>query len=244
MDETKNAIFLITLRPNEIMLSFLNNFTKYNIYIIIDDNTVNYDYLNLKYKNIKIIQINNKSCIDSGFMNVNTLGKDLTRGFGWDKALYYYSINKQFKYVWFIEDDVFFNNEETLLNIDANYLNYDLLCNSSFDKGKLNEWLWNRIKINLPYPYYCGMMCACRMSVKMIECLKLYADKNKTLFFLEAAFPTIAKFNNLLCCRPDELITVTYNNPWKINDFNTKNIFHPVKKLEDHINLRKILNNK
>jgi hypothetical protein len=244
MEKSKNSIFLITLKPNEIMLSFLNDFKKYNIYIIIDDNSVNYGYLNLKYKNIKIIQISNKLCIDSGFINVNTLGKELTRGFGWDKALYYFSINKQFEYVWFIEEDVFFNNEETLLNIDAKYLNYDLLCNCSFHESKLNEWMWNRIKINLPYPYYSGMMCACRMSVKMIDCLKLYADKNKTLFFLEAAFPTIAKFNNLLCCRPDELATVTYRTVWTINDFNTKNVYHPVKKIHDHTILRKILKNK
>jgi hypothetical protein len=237
------AIFLITFKPNELMLDFLNNFTNYDVYIIIDDNSFNYGNLGLKYKNLKIIQMKKNLCINSGFMNVNTIGNIQTRGFGWDKALYYFSVNKQYEHVWFIEDDIFFNSEKTLLNIDSKYLDHDLLCNSSFDEAKLNEWVWNRIQINLPHPYYCGMMCACRMSTKMIECLKSYADKNKTLFFLEAMFPTIAKFDNLLCCRPDELITVTHRNVWNITDFTTNNVYHPVKKLEDHVKLRKMLDN-
>ena len=52
----KNAISLITYKPNEIMLEFFNRFTNYDVYIIIDDNTVNYSNLGNKYSNLKIIQ--------------------------------------------------------------------------------------------------------------------------------------------------------------------------------------------
>ena len=52
-----NCIFLICSKPNEIWLDFLSTFKIYDVYIIIDDNTNNYQQLVLKYTTIHFIQI-------------------------------------------------------------------------------------------------------------------------------------------------------------------------------------------
>ena len=39
----KNAVCLITLEPHEVLLNFLNTFTNYDVYVVADDNTKNYN---------------------------------------------------------------------------------------------------------------------------------------------------------------------------------------------------------
>lgn len=238
----KNAIGLVTYKPNEVFLQFLNEFTKYDVYIIIDDNTVDYIGLKQKYTRLNIIQIDNEICYHTGFKNMNaiTLNKPVT---GWDKALYFFTnIETTYEYTWIFEDDVFFYNEDTLATIDAKYGNHDILCNSSFKEAKLDEWLWHRISIQFPPPYYCGMMCICRFSRKMLESIHAYADENDTLFYLEALFPCIAKYNQLVCySNPPEFLTVTHRNQFDEKDFNKKNLYHPMKNMEGHLYLRKKL---
>jgi hypothetical protein len=78
----------------------------------------------------------------------------------------------------------------------------------------------------------------------MLECIKTYATTNKTLFFLEALFPTIAQKNNLLCHAPEELNTVTYKDVVEVNNFQLNNIYHPVKNTNIHPLIRKVIHNK
>ena len=52
----KNKIALICFKPNNIYLNFLNKFSNYEIYIIIDDNSINYSALYFtKYENLKFL---------------------------------------------------------------------------------------------------------------------------------------------------------------------------------------------
>lgn len=233
------AICLITFEPNKIYLDFLNKFDIYDIYIIIDDNN-NYNEIKLQYPKINFIQIKNEHCLNSGFMNTSyiTIRKPII---GWDKALYFFSyINCIYDYIWFIEDDVYFYDESTLLNIDTKYTDFDLLCNSSFEPAKLNEWLWHMIEINLQPPYYCGMMCISRFSKNMLDAIKDYAKKNKTLFFLEALYPTIVvKYNLKYVSNPNEFLTITHRDKHDINSLNKINLYHPIKNIENHSEARK-----
>uniref|UniRef100_A0A6C0I8J2 Uncharacterized protein n=1 Tax=viral metagenome TaxID=1070528 RepID=A0A6C0I8J2_9ZZZZ len=75
------------------------------------------------------------------------------------------------------------------------------------------------------------MVCASRMSRLMLSKIKDYATTHKTLFFLEACFPSIAKYNKLKYDTPDELSDIVYRKDYVIEDFNKKNIFHPVKNI-------------
>ena len=247
METKKCAFVIVTYKPDtkKELLDFATTFTHYDVFVIVDDNSHDYAELRETYKTLTFIQVNNEICSNSGMKNTSTmtLKKDVT---GWDKALYWFAfVNTKYDYIWFSEDDVFFYNEQTLVNIDTKYNGADLLCNSSFDEGKLNEWLWNRISISFSPPYYCGMMCICRMSRKMIESLKDYAVKNNTVFFLEALFPTIAKKYNLECVHsPCEFDTVTWQNQHPIYAFCTDKLYHPMKVMSEHIKLRSHLREK
>jgi hypothetical protein len=243
----KYKIALICFKPNDIYLDFLNKFSNYEVYIIIDDNSVNYSALykqQNKYNNLKFIQMPGKICIDYGFTNVNRIGVK-KRVSGWDKALCYFAFNTNAnEKVWFVEDDVFFHSEDTLLKIDARYPDYDLLSNSDFKPAtNMNEWLWPIIQIKLEGPYYCGMMCAIRLSQNVLDRIRDYATLNKELFFLEALLPTLSK--ELKCCCPDELKTVVFRHDYtyekvSLNKYKgIDNIYHPVKNILKHDEFRK-----
>jgi hypothetical protein len=235
-----NALCLITFIPNKIWCDFLNLFSNYKIFIIVDNNNFElYEFRN-NYKNINFIQIEDIKCNLNGYIDTNFILNKLISG--WDKALYYFGVeNNNYDFVWFIEDDVFFYNESTLLKIDNQYINNDLLSNKIDENtnGDKNTWLWSKINIQYSPPYYNGMMCAVRFSTRMIECINNYAKEKNTLFFLEALFPTIAIKNNLNYNNPNELNNIYYRNDFK-EEFINNNLYHPVKNLDDHIYFRKL----
>ena len=243
----KNAVCLITHKPNEKKeyLDFLNNFGSYDIYVIIDDNNNKYDDLKQQFTNIEFIQIENDLCINAGIMNMNfiALQKNVT---GWDKSIYYFSKKndlKQYKNIWFFEDDVYFHSEETILKIDNKYESQDILCNSSYKEANLKEWFWGRICKDIPFkpPYYCGMACALRLSTKYFNCIHQYIDKYKKTFFLEAFFPIIAKKYDLITTTktPVEFSNIKYRTPVpKPDDVNVDYLYHPVKDISLHTTLR------
>lgn len=204
----------------------------------IDTNEVNYKSI---YPNSKInfIQMNDKLCKDAGFKNMNFIAKKLVTA--WEKALYFFAnLETDYNRVWFLEDDVFFYNETTLLEIDKRYPNSDLLTNgcSTYKEG---TWNWSYITINFPPPWFSAMVCATRASKALVNLIKAYASEHKTLFFLEALFPTICKVNNLLYDLPQELKPVLYNNTPQESELDKQQIFHPIKKLRRHPEFREIL---
>ena len=240
-----NCICCVCFKPNDTWLTFLSTFKMYDIYIIVDDNSKDYKELYSNFKNINIIQINNEDCKINGFRNMNFLifKKEIT---GWDKAIYYFSImNTKYKNVWVFEDDVFFHSEQTLLNIDTQFGNSDLLSNSYGEniKGTNTDWLWHAIDIKIPPPYYCAMVCCIRLSHELLNKIKEYAKEYKTLFFLEALFPTLCKQHNLLYHTPKQFHTICWRKDYAVNEINISDLFHPIKDMNHHIHYRSILNN-
>ena len=250
----KKAIALIVLEPNEIYLDFLLTFVSYDIYIIIDSDKDLTKITELaKYKSLNFVQMTDQHCINHGFKNVNYIGvKKLISG--WDKALLFFAIiiPKKYEHVWFIEDDVFLLNEQVLTNLDLKYRNTDLIANCDFKSQTTNNikefpWLWSKIDIKMLKPHYSGMMCITRLSYQLLDMIKLYAKTYKTLFFLEALFPTITshfRFSHIL---PKELETVTYRDIFFEDLDNIKeedldrigtHVFHPLKDLNQHVELR------
>jgi len=233
------AICLITFRPNKVWCDFLNLFTKYKIFIIVDDNDFSLsDFIN-NYCNITFIKVENKTCMANGYIDTNFYLKKLISG--WDKALYYFGVeDKKYEFIWFMEDDVLFYNENTIIQIDNKYTNDDLLSNIYGENttGEKKTWVWRRINIQYPPPYYSGMMCAARFSNKMMSCINDYAYKHKTLFFLEALFPTIAIKNNLKYNTPMEFNKIYYTHDFRGEKINKDILYHPVKNLDNHISFR------
>jgi hypothetical protein len=241
-----NVICLISLKPNKIWCDFLNTFSKYKIYNIIDDNNFNLEEFKNNYNNINFIQIEDEKCKMNGYIELNYICKKIVSG--WDKALYYFGIeNNKYDYIWFMEDDVFFNSEDTLINIDSQYNNDDLLSSIYHENTNGNNfpWLWpSNIKHKytpkyLP-PYYYGMMSVVRFSNKMLKYINVYARQHNTLCFLESLFPTLAIKNELKYNNPSQLINIFYRHDFKEENIDNNNLYHPVKNLNDHINFRQL----
>ena len=210
---------------------------------MIDDNSKDYKEQYSKFHTIHVIQIKNEDCERNGFVNMNFLiEKKVT---AWEKAVYYFStINRNYDKVWYFEDDVFFHNEQALLNIDSNYGSSDLLSNS-FSKnitGHKNNWHWNRIDIQFSPPYYCAMVCCIRASLTLLTKIRKYAKNHKTLFFLEALFPTICKKHHLQHDVPQQLKNIVYRKDYKDEDITKQKLFHPIKDISKHTYYRKMLN--
>jgi hypothetical protein len=224
----KTAVCLLCFKPSQEWIAFLSSFKKYDIFVVADDNSVTYP---------GVIQIPDNLCAQNGFKNLNfTLHKEIT---AWEKALYFFS-QLDYDFVWFIEDDVYFYSEETLLLLDNKYPKSDLLSNNYGinPDGKNQDWHWNKITINLPPPYFCAMVCAVRMSSTLISKLKDYASLHHTLFFLEACFSTLCMHHKLMYDTPEELHTITYKKQFTLHDINTNNLFHPIKNISFHHTLR------
>jgi len=236
----KNALVLLCLHPNKIWCEFLNNFKTYKVYIVLDDSKFDCKTIESIYSNINFIKIDDSVCESAGYKNMNfTLKKKVT---AWEKAMFYFSNEKEneYEYLWFIEDDVFFYDETTVSNIDEKYTNQDILSTEYVENkdGDKTYWNWPWIDIQYSPPYYKGMVCATRLSSNFLKCIKDYATKNNTLFFLEALFPTIAIKNHLNTGFPEELKNIHYRHKFFESDITKENLYHPAKKIINHTLLR------
>lgn len=235
-----NAFCLVTFRPNSVWCDFLNSFTKYKIFIIVDDNDFDLSSFIIKYNKISFIKIENIICKAYGYIDSSFPLKKLISG--WDKALCYFGVlNTNYDYIWLMEDDVLFYDESTLEKLDKKYIDDDLLSNV-YDvnkDGSKNYWHWHRLKIEYQPPYYSAMVCAVRFSKKMMSCINDYISRYKTMFFIEAFFPTIAIKNNLKYSTPDEFNKIHYRYNFRGSEINKNDLYHPVKIMENHISFRK-----
>lgn len=203
---------------------------------MIDYEDINLNFYRRRYPRMVFITLSDNECREAGFQNVNFLiKKPIT---SWEKALYYFSTIKPGT-VWFVEDDVFLPSEKTLLDIDRRYPNADLLSNEISPKTK-EEWHWRMISIasEIPMPYYYGMMCACRMSTKLLSRIKEYARKHGTLFFLEAMFPTLCKTYDMVHEAPEELSTIKFRYYFPRSEIRSTQLYHPVKNFKRQMQLR------
>jgi hypothetical protein len=262
-NKDKKAICILTTKLSDTLYNFVidlkNSDTNnlYDYYICVDKILDNKDFLKYNKDNINIINIDSNIPESYGFKG--SVLYFLKNACSRDKGLYYFSmINTSYNHIWFIEEDVFFYNLNTIIRMDNKYNDsIDLLLRDltiKKEKEPLN-WHWPKVDGKIDLPWACGMICVIRISKKLLEKIKEYALKNKTLFLDEALFSTIALHNNLKIDTPVEFSTI-YENDWRkmdennwdknklINSVNKDNFLHPVKKLEEQIEHREMVKNK
>jgi len=186
----KNIICFLTVTPSPLFYHFAKKLENENtdVYICIDKN--NYNIPNDDNK-IKIIKMNKNICKAAGFKN--TVLWCQKRACSRDKALYYFCTNNiPFKHLWFIEEDVFIPTIHTIENINKKYPTGDLLCKSNeIVHERRTDWNWpivNKKIRNMAPPYSTSLVCAIRVSKKMLNVINFYVKKYKTLFLDEAFF--------------------------------------------------------
>jgi hypothetical protein len=237
-----NIICFLTVKPTKIFYDFCKKLktNEYDIYICIDINEYNIP----EYDNeIKIIKFDRKECEDNGFKS--TVLKFNNIACSRDKALYYFYKEKiDFNYIWFIEEDVFIPNINTISNIDKKYPNVDLLCeaNKTIYKKQKN-WLWKHVneQIKIDPPYSSSMICAIRCNKKLLNYIYDYAEKFNNLFLDEVLFTTLALQNKLTIINPIELSTIVWRKKWRLEEIICDNLYHPIKDINTQIKYREIL---
>lgn len=242
-----NYICLICFKPNDVWINFLKAFSEhYKIYLIIDDNSIDYKEKYKEHSNLNCITVLNDDCEKNGYVNVNFMVKKGGIS-GWNKAIYYFSnIDTSYENIWFFEEDSFFYNEDTLKNIDSKDATADLLSKTLIENttGERETWHWKSIDIKFEPPYYECLCCSIRVSKKLMLKIKEYVKENKTLFFLEALFPTICMHNKLISKTYDNFKEINYY--WKdyTNIVDKDGLYHPVKDINNHILFRDIISGK
>jgi len=230
-----NAVCLLCRVPHEEWISFLSTFKDYQVYIVVDDNTADYTAKYAHFSSLHIIQIPNSECSTYGYLNMNfCMRKSIT---AWEKAMYYFTRkNRSHDRIWFFEDDVFFHAEDTLRSIDRAYEDGDLLSNQYTENltGDKSVWNWPHVDMRLPPPWHHAMCCAIRVTKRLLDTVLDYAEKHKTLFFLEAMFPTLCKQNSLIYHTPSELNYIDYKINFTETDITTKGLYHPIKEINRH----------
>lgn len=194
-----SAICLLCVKPNKIHIDFFNSISNYKLFMLCDDNNCN-----TVAKNIEFIKINDNECFNNGFKNSNCCVEKNPSA--WDKVFYYFSkINKNFDYVWILEDDVFVPNNDAFSNLDNKYGNADLLCRSNLCNTSKNDWqLWNLAANKYDLPWYSSMVCCCRISNKLFEEIGKYVEEKGELFFIETMINTIANHKKLIIKEVEE----------------------------------------
>ena len=234
----KTALCVLTRFYNSYWIDFLKAFTEYDTYLVIDDYSVLYDKI---VEGVHIVQVDDETCQKHNYYKSSswTNLKDII---SWDRALYYFNkVNTSYENVWFMEDDVFIISEKTITNIDRQYPTSDLL--TSFHEinptGDIyqgwNHWVNVIHRIGTPWAH--SLVCACRLSRRLLDRVDNYLH-DRHLLFIEALFNTLALHHGYLIHNPPEMSTIEYNKPCDYATIHERNIYHPIKKIEDHIAIR------
>jgi len=255
-----HAICILVVSPNDITCEFISRSAtpSHRVFILADDSSADLTGMALRYPAIQFIQVSDSACQAAGFVNANTWGIKKTPT-AWDKAFYYFghACPDQFEHVWMVEEDVFVPRPDAFSHIDAQYESTDLLTASHVCRTAHSEWAyWNLGdgKTADDSALFSSMVCACRLSRKMLSVIRSYAEAHRTLFYIEIMVNTLAVNAGCSVQTPVELATIqpkpapgkrfrhfskaTQTFEWISSalpdKIATTHLYHPVKPLELH----------
>jgi hypothetical protein len=259
LENSINAIVFFCYRPPKQIFDFAKKLksNSYDIYISINDN--NYDETPYIDNSIIIIKIDDSIAIQEGYFDSSLVvpNNPCSR----DKAFYFFNRinNINYKYIWFIEEDVFIPTINTIKNIDDKYQNIDYLSNVPFFVGNIREneehdfvkfnddynfhsgWQFRNSEIHKYFklPWLKTMSCAIRVSQLFLKKIDEFAIKHKKLIMDELLYPTISYHNNLSMFSPLELSNIIWQRHWKFKELRDDYLYHPMKDLILQDKLRK-----
>lgn len=246
-NNNENYLCYMCVNLSNELLSISNQFVNhYKVFIIVDNNSQDLSQFKIP-NNIEILRIDDEKCVKLGYKNANaTLKKNPVC---WDKVFYYFSnIDTNYKNVWFIEEDVFIPNNNTIMELDRKYPKEDLLCkyNISYDEDTDPAWNkshWKRAEGKIDKPWHRSLLCCHRQSRRNLLKVKEYVDKNGTLLFLEFMINTIAGLNNHKVQTIPEFQTIHWRKNITLEDIknNKNNLFHPIKDLNKQLEYKKLI---
>jgi hypothetical protein len=232
------AIVFFCFRPPKEIFDFASKLKtdEYDIFVSINDN--NYIIPEYDTNKINIIKLDENEVKNAGYVNSNNnIRYEVSSR---DKAFYYFNrINhKNYKHIWFIEEDVFIPTTKTISNMDKKYPEGDYMANTYFivDNDINNLVNFNNINKKFPFvqynedfdffeswvfkdfnlmnyfnfPWLKGMTCAIRVSKNFLQKIDMFAIKNNTLIIDEVLYLTLSLHNNLTIITPLELSPIVH----------------------------------
>ena len=250
------AVAILTLNPSRPQIDFYKDMVGfgYDVFFIVDNNTFHCPTI----PNVVFVQINDIACQAAGFSMLNPVisRRKINHVSSWEKSLLYFSIiNNDYDSVWFIEDDVFVPSISTFYEIDLEFPSADLISkeNKLNETGELKSWYWWKFVPEqiLPLPWASSMVCAVRLSKKLLRDILNKLDKNKhdiyfirrmnKYLFIEYLFNTVALHSGLEIIVCPQLSCIEWRKEWKKEEIDVKKIYHPVKDQALQISFRQEL---
>ena len=241
----RSAICLITRQPAMQTLAFAQMLTHdaakdhLDIFIAIDNNSFNITLLNTTSP-LRVIQIPNEQSRRAGFhqtMHLPNIPAPIT---AWDKALFYFTVlNRNYSFLWLIEDDVFIASTRALLSLHRLYSSTSDLVISANRLNRLglrSGWHWWHTSGKFLPPWSSTMANVAGVSRRMLNAIDEFVRWRGFAPFHEYSFNTLALHLHLTMVTPTELSTLVYRVRHSFDSVrrSPNNFFHPVKNLQLH----------
>lgn len=237
-----SAICFLTYRPQIQTIDFARELAedavkyKADVFIVIDDN--NFDVSNItNSSSFQLLQIPNEQCVQYGYQKTISLADGWREVTSWDKALLYFGlVDKNYSFVWLIEDDVFISSVHAFRSLHELYSDVsDLIVprNSINILGDTKTWLWGKAVGKHVVPWACSMVNVVGLSRRMLIAIDDYVQWLGEVPFHEFFFNTLAIHLNLTMISPTELSTIVYQASYSFEEvlMQPNNLWHPFKNL-------------
>ncbi len=242
LNEKKRVICLLTHRPTKSLIELFNGLEHhdiYDMYVLVDDNEYKSEIEKWKdeFKDIRWIYVKEEDCEKSGYKNLNFFIKNGIPS-AWDKVMYYFCENMEYNDYWFMEDDVFIPKTDSIYQLDKKYKDQDVLLKSKkttftnknmppSHKIEVSKYMNKIYEKSLCK----SMICIVRMSKKMLQVIKEYVEKYKTMFFLEYFVCTLSNYHKLKTEVIEEFSTIIFRKVWSLEMMmeHPNYMYHPIK---------------
>jgi hypothetical protein len=219
----KTAIMLITRIPNVEQIEYTRKMGGggYDVYIAVDDNSKTYSGDGVHY-----IQYDTAECEKEGWKGSSPTVKP--GAIAWDKALRF-ACASDYDRVWFMEDDVLVPNVSALRDIDAKYEEGDILSQDNRPDDGSSPWHWRWIRPHIAQPRAHSMICAVRLTRRVLDAVDEFRKAKGTLFFIESMFHSLALHKQYTIRVIPELAGIVYRRDWRKEEIKRGKLYHPFK---------------
>ncbi|CAF0816461.1 unnamed protein product [Adineta steineri] len=243
VEALNSALCYLSYRPAPELLEFAQELAQdalhygVEIFIMVDDNNFNISAVNVS-PNVRLLQIpreessrhNYQKAISSGGIACTWLY--IT---SWDKALFYFcALNRNYSFVWFLEEDVFIPNVQAFRSLHELYANTSDLIVPRHElnlDGSDGLWRWVMASGKFIPPWACSMANAVGFSRRMLIAMDHFVQWLGEVPFHEFFFNTLAVQLNFTIVTPTELSTIEYAKVFYYEDVRKQpnNMWHPIK---------------
>jgi hypothetical protein len=231
----ETVVCFLCVCPSQKVIGFAQQLSKkYKTYIVCDDYNCNTPNI----PGITFVKITDSESASAGWTKCNiTIAKPTT---AWDKALYYFAVkDTTAAHVWFIEEDVFVPNASVLIKIDANCPDADLVAKQNVRDDEDPEFIWwHDAEGYLKKPLYRSLVCAARLSRRLLDAVKAFVKQHGRLVFIEIIFNTIVVQQGMKLEMPKELSKIVWRHHWTPETVDAHHLFHPIKDVNLHDSYR------